>query len=231
MKALILAAGRGTRLGPLTNTIPKPLLPIKDKPFLEYLINFLKNKGTKKIVIAIGYRGQKIKKYFTTGKRQGVAIQYSAENGRYLSGTGGAVKKAKNKLKNDDFLVLNGDSFVDVDIKKIYDFHKKNKSLVTMVAVQLKNVERYGSLSISAKNKLLAFKEKGKKGAGFINGGIYVFNNKIFKYFPQTRFVSLEKDIFPRILNQITIYKSHGYFIDIGLPADYKRAQKELPKL
>ena len=226
MQTIILAGGRGERLRPLTDNIPKPLVPIADKPFLEYLINFLKNQGITDIVLATGYKSDLIKNYFKNGKNLGIEIIYSKEE--FPLGTAGSVKKAENFIKKEDFLVLNGDSFVDINIKLMMDFHKKMGKPITIAAVSVKNPARYGQLIIKD-NLVFKFKEKGEKiESNFINAGVYIFRKEVLKRIPVNKKSDFERDIFPNFSGNITAFKTEGYFIDIGIKEDYEKFKKDV---
>jgi len=232
MQCLILAGGRGERMRPLTDEIPKVLLPVAGKPFLQWQIDYLKNYGIKEIILAVGYKAEKIENYFGNGEKFGVKITYSRE--KEPLGTGGAIKNAENLIKNNKILVLNGDSFVDIDIKKMLEFHQKKKKPITIAVRKTKDVNRYGSVLINKDSIVTSFQEKKEKNGDikecFINAGVYIFQKKILKYFPLDRCVSLEKEIFPKFVNKITAFKINGYFIDIGIPKDYKKANIDFKK-
>jgi len=229
MQTLILAGGRGKRMRPLTDRIPKVLLPVAGKPFLFHLINFLKNQGIKEFILAVGYKAQKIKNFFGNGKKFGVKIIYSEE--KIPLDTAGAIKNAANLIKDKNILVLNGDSFIDIDIKKMLKFHKRKRLPITIAVFKIKNPGRYGQVLINKKNTIIKFEEKNKiANENFINGGAYIFQTKILKDFPKNKKISLERDIFPRFVGKIAAFKTKGYFIDIGIPQDYKKIKKDFKK-
>jgi mannose-1-phosphate guanylyltransferase len=230
MQALILAAGRGKRMRPLTDKIPKVMLPVGRKPFLAYLIEYLKKQGINEFILAVCWKKEKIKNYFGDGKKFGVEIVYSEE--KKLSDTAGAIKNAENLIKNKNIIILNGDSFVDIDIKKMLKFHKEKKSPITMAVYKTKNPGRYGEVIIDENDIVVRFKEKAKtKRENFINAGVYIFQKKILKNFPKNKKLSLEKDIFPNLAGKIAAFKTKGYFIDIGTQEDYKKLKKEFKKI
>ncbi|MFA4828260.1 MAG: nucleotidyltransferase family protein [Thermodesulfovibrionales bacterium] len=220
MKAIILAGGKGTRLQSVISDIPKPMAPVGSKPFLEYLVLQLKYWDIKDIVISIGYKGEVIKSYFGDGKKWGVTIEYSEE---YTPmGTGGAVREALKYIHNDNTVVLNGDSFFSADFKELISSHGTNDRFATIALVHLKNMDRYGMVSFNDKNEIVSFSEKRGEGAGFINAGIYVLNKKIAAYLPDGP-VSLERDVFPKLIwKGLSGIVQEGFFIDIGIPEDYR---------
>ena len=151
MKALILAGGFGTRLGDITREIPKPMVSIVGKPFLEHQINFLKENGVTEVILAVHYMADKIKSYFGNGMRWGITITYSEEE--FPLGTAGAIKNAE-KYIGETFIVLNGDSYSHIDLKKLIDFHKEGGSLGTIGITKVKDTSQSGKVSIS-NNKII----------------------------------------------------------------------------
>ncbi len=230
MQALILAGGLGTRLQEMLSDYPKPMALISGRPFLEYLILQLKRYNLTEIVLCIGYLAEKIKEYFQDGTKWGVKIEYSEE--KEPLGTGGAIKLADNLIKNDNFLVLNGDSYLDIKFNELIEFHKLEEALATLALVEINKPDRYGLVEIDKDYHITSFIEKGAVSkSNLINGGIYIFHKKIFNFIPEGR-VSLEKDIFPKLIGKRFYGKPHrAYFIDIGVPEDYKKIQKEFWKL
>jgi len=229
MKILILAGGEGKRMLPLTKKIPKVLLPIAGKPFLEYQINFFKRDGIHDFILAIGHQAKQIKDYFGDGRKFGVKIIYSKE--KKPLDTGGAIKKAESLIKNKDILITNGDTLLELNFKKMLTFHKKMQKPITIAVIKVKDTGRFGRVIINEKNIITQFKEKDKKAKeGFINAGVYIFQKRILKDFPQNKKISLEREIFPKFINRISAFKARGYFIDMGIPEDYKKANKDFRK-
>jgi len=226
MKALILAGGFGTRLGDITREIPKPMVSIVGKPFLEHQINFLKENGVTEVILAVHYMADKIKSYFGNGMRWGITITYSEEE--FPLGTAGAIKNAE-KYIGETFIVLNGDSYSHIDLKKLIDFHKEGGSLGTIGITKVKDTSQSGKVSIS-NNKIIEFNEKSSIGEGLINSGIYIFEPKIFDYIEQNKNVSLEKDILPKLIKEELLcgYLYEDYFMDIGKPETYKQFKKDV---
>ena len=219
MKALILAGGFGTRLRDITGKdIPKPMVLITGKPFLEHQIRFLKDQGITEIIFAVHHHADKIKSYFGNGHRFGVNITYSEEE--IPLGTAGAIKQAE-KYIDDTFLVLNGDSYSQIDLKDFFDFHKNKKSGFTIGLTKTKDPIHYGSV-VLRENKILEFSEK-INSEGFVNAGIYIFEPKIFDHIEKEKNTSLERDIFPKLSKGNVLYGYHfeGYFMDLGRPETY----------
>jgi NDP-sugar pyrophosphorylase family protein len=205
---------------------PKPLAPVGGKSFLELLVRQLRYQGINSLVMCTGYLGDQIENEFGDGQSWGVAIEYSKEL-RPL-GTGGAVKLAQSYLREaPDFLVMNGDSFLEVDFHQLIRFHREHGGLVSMAVLQVSNAARYGTVQMDAQGRVSAFLEKkGRETCGIVNAGVYVFDRTVLDHIPDGP-TSLERDLFPRILNHgVYALEQHGIFIDIGTPDDYARAQR-----
>ncbi len=230
MKAIILAGGFGSRLKEVTGgDIPKPMVMIAGKPFLEHQIVFLKEQGIKEIILAVHHMSDKIKSYFGTGLRWGLDITYSEEESPL--GTGGAIKKAE-KYINDTFIVLNGDSYSQINLKEFLDFHRSRKSDFTISLRKMNGISHYGSVTMNG-DKIVKFNEKKEDGGeGLINSGVYIFEPKIFKYMEADKNISLEKEIFVKIASENSLYgyQYNGYFIDLGRPETYKQFKEDIIK-
>lgn len=228
MQVVILAGGMGTRLRSVVSDRPKPMALINDKPFLEYLIRYLKNNGFKDIILSVGYKANMIQDYFQDGKWLGVNIKYSLEEEPL--GTGGAIKLAQKMIHTDNFMVVNGDTFLKIPFNKFIKQHDNLSAIVSMALYYHNDTGRYGTVLMNEYNKIVSFVEKGDNtGPGLINGGVYLLNkDKISVYFNEDSF-SLEKDIFPLLIEQAFVgMPFDSYFIDIGIPEDYERAKTEL---
>lgn len=221
-QAIILAGGLGTRLKPVTETIPKPMVEINGKPFLEYLLENLKKYGITKIILCVGYLGNKIEEYFGNGNRFGLEIKYSYE--QELLGTAGAVKNAEKLIETENFLVLNGDSYTQINITSLLAHHKSSNLPVTIALAPASNPAEQ-ELIRTAEGKIIEFYRrntfvheeflnKGLKSK--INSGNYVFNKSVLNLIPAGEKVSLEKEIFPSLLGKIGAFEYNGYFKDIA---------------
>lgn len=223
MEAIILAGGFGTRLKHVVPDVPKPMAPIGNRPFLEYIFEDLEQKGIKHVILAVGYMKEKIKDYFKD-KYKSIEISYSEEN--VPLGTGGAIKKALSKCREEDVFIVNGDTFYDIDFRKMKKFHIENKSSLTLAVKEMKNFDRYGSLIIEDK-KIIRFEEKKPMLQGKINGGIYLIKKSILDEINEESF-SFEKEILENEKIQKFAYENNGYFIDIGIPEDYYKFVKKI---
>jgi len=231
MQTVILAGGLGTRLHSLLGGKPKPMAPIAGRPFLEYVLLWLKKYGFTEVILCIGYQGVFIQKYFGQGERWGLNIRYSHEE--ELRGTAGALKLAQGFIRGENFLVLNGDSFVDLDLNILIYYHRVRKALASIALVKVPNTARYGAVEIDESGKIMRFMEKEEtKTPGLINGGIYVFQREVLELIPEGRPVSLEREIFPKLIGEgFYGLPFQAYFIDIGVPEDYLRLQADPSRL
>ena len=229
-EAIILAGGFGTRLSHVVSDVPKPMAPVYGKPFLTYLIDRLIDAGIRRVILATGYKHECIESYFGTSYR-GIEIVYSQETTPLF--TGGALLQAAQKIQSEDFVVLNGDTLFDIDLQKLYDFHVQNHANITIALRQVADTSRYGSVTCSNSN-IIAFKEKAESvGTGDINGGIYAINREwLMNQNLQTKF-SFEKELMQPLAGDPSFYglRFNTYFIDIGVPEDYYRAQEEFKNL
>jgi D-glycero-alpha-D-manno-heptose 1-phosphate guanylyltransferase len=223
---LLLVGGMGTRLRSVVPLTPKPLASVGNESFLELLIRQLRCQGIRRLVMCTGYLADQVESKFGDGRGLNIEIEYSKEMSPL--GTAGAIKLAQHHVRHaSEFLVMNGDSFLETDLSELIRFHRRHGGLVSMAVVRVKNANRYGTVQLDAHNRVIGFMEKaGSDRPGLINGGVYVFNRNALEDIPETP-ASLEKDIFPRLLSQgVYALEQHGMFIDIGTPEDYARAQE-----
>ncbi len=226
MEAIILAGGFGTRLRPCVDDLPKPLAPVGGRPFLEYLLDYLYINGVHRAIISTGYMAEKIEEVIGNRYR-GMTVAYCREDTPL--GTGGAIKKALGMCKEPYAAVINGDTFFDVDLFEMSRAHFNSGCPITMAAKMLKNVERSGFIEISD-GKLCGFCEKGVQGAGLINGGIYIIDKNALDAVSEEKF-SLEKQVLETLLLPVRVFESDAYFIDIGIPEEFARANSQTEML
>ena len=205
MKAIILAGGRGKRLRPITDYVPKPLIPIKNIPIIEWQIKYLKKFGVSEVIICSGYKTEMIENYLNN-KKLGVKITFSIE--KKPLGTGGAIKKAGKKIKEKSFIVMNGDIITNIDIKKLI---KKENSIAS---IQLKT--KFGILQTN-EDKITKFDEKKEISDLWMNAGIYHLNKEIIKELPVVG--DIEKTVFPKFAKKEKLFtikfrNSEWYSID-----------------
>ena len=219
MKALILIGGLGTRLRPLTCTTPKPLLPIVNRPFLEYQLELLKRHGVKELIFCVSYMSHVFEDYFGSGKKWGLKINYVHE--KEPLGTGGAIKNAE-ALIDEPLLVLNGDILTDIDLTSLKEFHKKNKAMATIALSRVKDPTIYGLVETDKKGKIQRFVEKpswDEVTVNTINAGIYLLEPQVLDFIPKGNNFSVERGLFPDLLAKklpLYGYIFKGYWLDIG---------------
>lgn len=228
-KAVILAGGRGTQLRPYTYEIPKPMLPVKGTPILEHLIKQLKKNNITDLIIAISYLGEKIKTYFGNGEKFGVRIQYSEENESFL--TGGALKKIKDLLGNETFIVVYGDILTDFSYTDFIEFHRKERAIATIALTTSSEPKEYGQFKLHG-TKLVKFypvSPELKLKSNLIHSGIYAFSPEIFQYFPKNKKSFALEDIILDLIPQkkVSGFVFEGKWYDVGNPDNYEKAIKE----
>tara|TARA_B100001093_G_scaffold31344_1_gene27097 strand:- start:1432 stop:2136 length:705 start_codon:yes stop_codon:yes gene_type:complete len=225
MRCLIICGGKGTRLKSVTQNFPKSIVPVGKTPFLLYLFDLIIKKSIKEITLCTGIGHQQIKS--KVGDRyKSLSFTYSKESKPL--GTGGAILKAIQQFKDEQFLVLNGDSYCNFDIPRSTS-NIGNKSLIFTHKVS--NISRYGEVVFDENFKVTSFEEKnGANREGFINAGIYLFQRTDIENFPQDTYISLEKDILPKLIGNLSIVPCEGGFIDIGTPDSYKEAERFFAK-
>jgi D-glycero-alpha-D-manno-heptose 1-phosphate guanylyltransferase len=236
--AVVLAGGLGTRLRTAYAAGPKSMAPVGGRPFLDYLLTWLQSEGAREVILCVGYKRAQIRRYVGKGRKWGLRVTYSIE--KKLLGTGGAVKKVERLIPGKRLLVINGDTFVDVNLSELVKFHRCREALATLAAVKVADNRRYGSLRLDGESRITKFLEKGKRNGSAkreeetrpINAGVYVFEKKLLSKIRAGAPISLETTIFPQLLTSKRMYAftTDTYFIDIGVPDDFRRAQNELPE-
>ncbi|EDO6856855.1 NTP transferase domain-containing protein [Campylobacter coli] len=214
MQAIVLAGGLGTRLRSVVQDLPKPMAPINGKPFLAFVLEYLKKQGITEIILSVSYKYELIQEYFKD-EFHGMKIHYNIE--KELLGTGGAIKDALKFVKNEVY-VLNGDTFFDIDLKKPV----LNSSKICIALKQMQNFDRYGTVNVDEQGIVTSFEEKVFKKQGLINGGVYLLKKDIFNNFSLERKFSFEEFLqenYKTLKIQTQIFDD--YFIDIGIPQDY----------
>jgi len=226
MKALLLVGGLGKRLRPVVDSRPKPLAQVGGDSFLDLLVGQLRQQGFRNLVMCTGYLGEQVEAEFGNGASRDVSIEYSKE--LVPMGTGGAIKLADTLLEgSEEFLVMNGDSFVEVDFNRLIHFHRNHGGLASLATLRVEDSARFGTVLTDPVGRVTGFSEKtGQEGPGVVNAGVYVFDRTLLSYIPEGP-SSLERDVFPRVLERgVYALEQRGMFIDIGTPEDYARAQQ-----
>jgi len=227
MKAVILAGGEGTRLRPLTLTIPKALVPVRDRTLTDQVLDILKKAGTSEVVLGISYLAEKIKDYFEKNPFPGIKIGYVIEQNRM--GTAGPLILLKRTAcrYDDNFFVVNGDNLFSLDLSAMIDFHKEHGGVATIALTAVEDVTKFG-VARTKGDKIIDFIEKPKieeAPSNLINSGYYIFSPEIFDYIDEAAdFLMLEKDIFPQLAKAGKLYGfiGEGQWFDTGTPERYQ---------
>ena len=228
MKAMILAAGKSTRLRPITDTIPKPMVPVNGKPLMEYLIELFASHNVQEIYVNLHHCPQVISNYFGDGKRWGVSINYSYEP--EILGTAGAVKKLESHF-DKTFIVVYGDNLTDCNITELIKFHRSTNGIGTIAIYRRDDPTSSGIVELDENHRILRFLEKPKANQVFsnlISAGIFILEPEILKYIPDNQFYDFGRDLFPRLLKEGE--RLYGYIMSedlfwIDTPGDYQRVQ------
>lgn len=224
---VILCGGWGKRLRSIVADRPKPMVEINGHPFLDILIDHAIGFGFRRFVLCIGYKSSIIRQYYqNSGEHR--EIIFSEE--KKLLGTAGAIKKAEPFIISSPFLVANGDSFCEVDLKKFIKFHVSKKALVSIVLTSIQNPADYGNVVLGHNQRISKFSEKGKSHKNsFVNAGLYLFQKEVLSLIPSEIVFSLEQNLFPKIIDRSLYgYITQGIFLDIGTPQRYKKAEELL---
>ena len=222
----ILAGGFGTRLRPVLSATPKVLAPVGGRPFLTYLLDQLIAAGVRRVVLCTGYLAEQVQS--TLGQRYGeLELVYSRESEPV--GTAGALRLALPCLNSDPVLVMNGDSWCDLDLPAFLSWHRQKEAIASLGLVHLPDTARFGRVSFDGNGGILSFGEKASAGAGWINAGVYLLSQSLLQTIPAQRSVSMEYEIFPRLIgNGLFGYAEGNRFLDIGTPESYAEAENVL---
>ncbi len=222
-EAVVLAGGEGTRLRPLTNNRPKPLLPVLGRPCIEYSLRALSSAGIEVIDLACAYKGKEVVNQLGDGKALGLNIEYAFEE--TPMGTAGAVKLLERKLP-EAFVVVMGDTLMDIDFQKVIRFHQEKKAMVTIALTEVSNPTEYGIVGLDHDSRIVRFKEKPVQAEVFsnlINAGVYVIQKEAFRYVPEATKFDFSKNLFPKLMEMghpLYGVKLQGMWKDIGRPTD-----------
>jgi len=221
VKAVVLVGGEGTRLRPLTYFTVKAMVPVLNKPFIEYIIRHLSHHNVSEIILAIGYKPDRITEYFTDEIQLGTKLIYSIETDPL--GTAGAVKNAEPYIDNTVF-VMNGDIFTDLDLTDMLRFHKNKGAKVTIALTPVEDPTRFGVVEINSNQRVKRFIEKPKReqvAGNMINAGVYVMETEVLRRIPEGKRSMFEHDIFPSLLTEgepVFGYTTNVYWMDMGTP-------------
>ncbi len=230
LKAVILAGGEGTRLRPITLSRPKPMAPIGNRPFLEHMLAHLRRHGVTDVILAMGYLPGPIQDYFGDGERLGLRLSYVVED--HPLGTAGAARNALGHLDGTCF-VFNGDVFTTIDLGAVLAHHRNRGAGMTLTLTPVEDPSRFGVVVRDPDTRIRQFIEKPRREeapTNLINAGIYVLEPSILGQVPPDQFVMFETDVFPRLLQDGTVFlgvEAGGYWVDIGTPAKYLEVNRD----
>jgi mannose-1-phosphate guanylyltransferase len=231
VKAVVLVGGEGTRLRPLTYITVKAMVPVLNKPFIEYIIRHLSHHNINEIILAIGYKPDRITEYFTDESQLGTKLVYSIETDPL--GTAGAVKNAEPYI-DDTIFAMNGDIFTDLNFTDMLHFHKNRGAKVTIALTPVEDPTRFGVVETDSNQRITRFVEKPKREqvvCNMINAGAYVIETEILKRIPEGKRCMFEHDIFPSLIAKgepVFGYPTDVYWIDMGTPEKYLQLNGDL---
>ncbi|MEO8322869.1 MAG: NDP-sugar synthase, partial [Actinomycetota bacterium] len=230
MQAVIMAGGEGSRLRPLTSNVPKPMLPVVNRPLMEHIIELLRSHGITDITATVQFLASVIRNYFLDGSDLGVSLSYSTED--VPLGTAGSVLNAK-ELLSGTFLVISGDALTDLDLTTVVDFHRSKGAAATLVLKRMADPLEFGIVMTSEDGRIERFLEKPTWGQVFtdtINTGIYVLEPEVLDLIPPDQPYDFSSELFPLMLEKglpLFGYITEGYWTDVGNTETYLRAQAD----
>lgn len=225
-EAIILAGGLGTRLRSVVQDIPKCMAPVNGRPFLHYVIAHLRRQGVDRFVFSLGYLGDQITNYLAGFEE----LQYTAVTEDTPLGTGGAIRLACSAALTDSPLICNGDTLFMGDVQALAAYHRLQGAACTLALKPMRDFDRYGVVETNERGEIISFREKQYYATGSINAGMYILNRPAFRQLDLPERFSFEKDYLEKVAGNGFLYglEQDAYFIDIGIPEDYERAQTEL---
>lgn len=232
MRAMILAAGVGSRLEPLTCNVPKPLVPIVNRPAMEHIISLLAHYGIREIAANLWYKAEQIEGYFRRGEDWGVELIYSRE--KELLGTAGGVKKMADFLGHGTFLVISGDALTDINLEEMLAFHRRKQALATIALQEVEDPTHFGVVVCDGEGLITGFQEKPlwhEAKSRLVNTGIYIFEPEILDLIPAETFYDFGRNLFPELVRigaPFYGYRMEGYWCDIGTLTQYRLAHYDV---
>lgn len=230
LRACVLVGGLGLRLRPLISDRPKALAPVGGRPFLDYVLRQLSTQGIRRVTLCCGYGSEAIRQFAGAGSDWGLAIAYSEE--RVPLGTAGALRLAMEGFPDEELLVLNGDSFVDIPFGQLVAGHRSAEAGATLAVRWTRDTGRFGSVEVGDGGRVIAFREKVSHGPAWINAGVYVLNRDVLAGLPLDAPRSLEQDVFPGLAQRggpggLFTVGFDAWFTDIGVPTDYEALDRD----
>ncbi len=232
MKAVVMAGGFGTRIQPLTNSRPKPMLPIMNKPMMEHTMMMLKDLGITEFIVLLYFKPEIIQDYFKDGSDLGINISYVIPDDDY--GTAGAVKLAQDYIGDENFIIISGDLVTDFNFKELFEFHEAKKSKLSIGLTSVENPLQFGVVIANEEGMIEKFLEKPSWGEVFsdtINTGIYIIEPEILDFIPEGENFDFAKGLFPALMEkkiELTAYNLQGYWRDVGNPQSYREVYEDI---
>ncbi|TCJ19437.1 NDP-sugar synthase [Rubrobacter taiwanensis] len=231
MQAVVLVGGQGSRLRPITYDVPKPMVPLRNRPFISYMVDFLRSGGVDRAVLSMGYLPDPIQEYFEKQKMDGFELDYVVED-RPL-GTAGGLKNAQSALDGGPVVVTNGDVLTGMRLESLIEAHRESGALATIALTSVEDPTAYGLVEVDHNMKVHRFVEKpayDEISTSLINAGIYVLEPEVLEMIPAGKEVSIEREIFPRLQQsgRLYAYVSSSYWKDIGTPRSYLTASQDV---
>lgn len=233
MKAIVLAAGKGTRLLPLTEEVPKPMAPVVGEPIIQHIFELLAGAGTGEVHVNVHHLSDAVLGYYGEETRvNGMPICFSRED--ELMGTAGGVKRLADRFDDGAFVVIMGDALTDVDLREVVAFHREQEALATLALMPVADTTEYGVVGLDPGNNIVSFQEKPDPRwavSNLANTGIYVLEPRVLEYVPEDRFFDFSGDVFPKLLEageKFVGYKGRFYWSDIGNLEAYRAAQRDV---
>lgn len=229
-EVIVLAGGFGTRLREAVPDLPKVMAPVAGRPFLSHVIDTLRMQGLSRFIFSLGYKADVIEQFL---KDRYPTLDYATVIEEEPLGTGGGIRLALQKAKDENVLIVNGDTLFKVDVDALFQQHSHHRAECTLALKRMKAFDRYGVVHLDGEERILSFEEKRFYDAGLINGGVYLLNKEMFFQRSFPRCFSFEKDYLETYCREGRFYGAvqEGYFIDIGIPSDFEKAQQDLAAL
>lgn len=231
MKAVVLLGGKGTRLRPITYTQPKAMVPLRNKPYIRYLVDSLVRAGLDGAVFSMGYLPGPIEEYFAGVDLNGFSLRYVVED--HPLGTAGGIKNSEGHLGSGPFVATNGDVLTGLDLREVIDAHLDSDALATITLTSVEDPTAYGLVEVDHRMRVRRFVEKpgiDEVHTSLVNAGIYVFEREVLNMIPAGEEVSIEREVFPRLqeMGKLQAYVSSSYWRDIGTPKSYLTASHDV---
>lgn len=227
MKAVVLVGGKGTRLRPITHTVPKAMVPLRGRPYIHHMVDALKAAGLEGAVLSMGYLPDPLREYFVGQDLGGFSVEYVVEG--HPLGTAGGIKNAESRLGDGPFVATNGDVLTGLDLAEVVEAHVGSDALATLTLTAVEDPSAYGLVEVDHRMRVKRFLEKpgtdGPNGS-LVNAGIYVLEREVLNMIPEGREVSIEREVFPELvaMGKLGAYVSSAYWRDIGTPRSYLAA-------